>query len=94
MLIVAGRIYLKPGVIREFMAASVEAMAAARATPGCRDFVVAPDPLEADRVNVYEEWESEQALLVFRGSGPSSDLRSMIVRAEVARHLIASSGAP
>ena len=61
---------------------------------GCRDFVVAADPIEPDRVNVYEEWESEEALLTFRGAGPDEGLTSSIVRADVARHVVASSGPP
>jgi quinol monooxygenase YgiN len=92
MLIVSGRLYLKVGTINEFLASSNEEVALARSAPGCRDFVVAADPIEPDRVNVYEEWESEKALLDFRGSGPDSDIWSAIVRAEVFRHIISSSG--
>lgn len=94
MLIVSGRIYLRPGARDRFLAASAAAVVQARAARGCRDFVVAADPLEPDRVNVYEEWESEEALLRFRGAGPDSEMTSSIVRAEVARHVIASSGPP
>jgi hypothetical protein len=54
--------------------------------------VVAADPIESDRVNVYEEWESEEALLTFRGDRPDQDLSSSIVRADVARHVVSSSG--
>ena len=80
----------------EFLASSLEAVVQARRSPGCRDFVVEveADPLEPDRVNVYEEWESEEALLTFRGDGPGEDLSSKIVRADVARHVVASSGPP
>lgn len=92
MLIVSGRIHLRPGSREEFVKASLEAVALARVARGCRDFVVAADPLEADRVNVYEEWESEEALLAFRGAGPDSGMTSLIVRAQVARHVVASSG--
>jgi quinol monooxygenase YgiN len=92
MLIVSGRLYLKPGAMKEFLASSREAVASARSAVGCRDFVVAADPIEPDRVNVYEEWESEKALLDFRGSGPDSDMWSAIVRAEVFRHVISSTG--
>jgi quinol monooxygenase YgiN len=92
MLIVSGRLYVKAGRTQEFLASSKEAVALARSAPGCRDFVVAPDPIEADRVNVYEEWESEKALLDFRGSGPDSDTWSAIERAEVYRHVISSTG--
>jgi quinol monooxygenase YgiN len=92
MLIVSGRLYLEAGAMEKFLASSKEAVGLARKAPGCRDFVVAPDPLEPDRVNVYEEWESEEALLEFRGSGPDDGMWSAIERAEVFRHVISSTG--
>jgi quinol monooxygenase YgiN len=94
MIIVSGRIYLRPGAREGFLDASAEAMALARRSRGCRDFVVAADPMEPDRVNVYEEWESEEALTAFRGAGPGQDLRSSIVRAQISRHVVSSSGPP
>ncbi len=92
MIIVSGRMQAAPGQRESLLALSREAMIAARATRGCTAFVVAADPIEADRVNVYEEWESEDALLAFRADGPSADLRGLIVGAEVRRHRIAESG--
>ncbi len=92
MLIVSGNIRVREGAREAFLAASREAMEAARKAPGCRDFVVAADPLEPDRVNVYEEWEGEAALLKFRGDGPSADLSSAISSADVRRHVISASG--
>jgi quinol monooxygenase YgiN len=92
MLIVSGRLYLKPGAMKAFLAASTEAMRLARKSRGCRDFVVAADPIDANRVNVHEEWESEEALLRFRGAGPDGQMWSAVVRAEVSRHIVASSG--
>jgi quinol monooxygenase YgiN len=94
MIIVSGKIYVCPGAGHEFLASSLEAVVQARRSPDRRDFVVEADPLEPDRVNVYEEWESEEALLTFRGDGPGEDLSSKIVRADVARHVVASSGPP
>lgn len=67
-------------------------MVAARSAPGCRDFVVAADPIEPNRVNVYEEWDSEAELEAFRGTGPGPELTKIIKRADVARHRVASSG--
>lgn len=88
MLIVSGRLYIAAGRREEFLASSTEAMTQARRTTGCQDFIVAADPIDANRVNIYEEWESEEALSKFRGEGPGEDLSSMIVRAEISRHLI------
>ena len=92
MIIVSGRIYVRSGARQAFLTSSREAVAQARGALGCSDFVVAADPIEPDRVNVYEEWESEEALLAFRGDGPEHDLSSSIVRADVSRHVVSSSG--
>jgi quinol monooxygenase YgiN len=94
MLIVSGRLYVRPERRDAFLAASSEAVKQARRTAGCLDFVVAADPLEPDRVNVYEQWASEVALTAFRGEGPSSELSSEILRADVQRHHISTSGPP
>lgn len=94
MIIVSGSLRIAEGEVDQFVAASLEAVAQARRASGCLDFVVAPDPLEPDRVNVYEEWESEEALLSFRGEGPDESLGAQILDARVQRHEIACSGPP
>lgn len=83
MTIVSGKIYVQPGFRKEYLTLSMEAIELARRTDGCRDFVIAADPLEADRVNVYEAWDSADALLAFRGDGAGDDLTQHIVRADV-----------
>lgn len=90
-MIVSGKIYLHVGKRDEFLASSLAAVKAARKALGCRDFVVAADPLEPERVNIYEEWDSEADLLVFRGDGPDQSLSSLIADAAVYRHEISSS---
>lgn len=94
MIIVSGRIYVRPGARDNFLALSTEAMVMARRTSGCRDFVVAADPLETDRVNVYEEWASREALTKFRGEGPDDDLSSSIVNADVSEYVLPHSDRP
>jgi quinol monooxygenase YgiN len=88
MIIVSGRIYVRSGARDKFLALSAETIIQARRTTGCYDFVVAADPLEPDRVNVYEEWESNEALSKFRGDGPSEDLSVYIVKAQVPDHTV------
>lgn len=92
MIIVSGRIYVSRGQREAFLASSRDAVIEARRATGCRDFVVAADPIEPDRVNVYEEWDSDTQLEGFRGAGPGPELVSVIQRAEVLRHRVASSG--
>jgi quinol monooxygenase YgiN len=92
MLIVSGRLYVTPGQREAFLAISHTSMIEARRAPGCRDFVVAADPIEPDRVNVYEEWDSADQLEAFRGDGPGASLAGLIERVAVRRHVVASSG--
>ena len=92
MIIVSGILWLQPGKRDGFLEASLSAIKAARATRGCRAFVVSADPIEDDIVNVYEAWDSEEALLKFRGEGPPADMRGMIVEANVRRHYVTHSG--
>jgi hypothetical protein len=56
--------------------------------------MVAADPLIADRVNVYEESESEEQLQAFRNSGLESSMFSLIARFDVSRHVVTSLGPP
>jgi quinol monooxygenase YgiN len=92
MIIVSGRIYLTRGQRDAFLASARDAVIAARRAAGCRDFVVAADPVDPDRVNVYEEWDSDAQLEAFRGAGPGPELASVIERADVFRHRVASTG--
>jgi quinol monooxygenase YgiN len=55
VVIIAGRIYVSSGRREAFLGSSRGAVVEARGAPGCRDFVVAADSIEPDRVNVHEE---------------------------------------
>ncbi len=92
MIIVSGRIYVSAGRRDAFLFSARGSVVEARRAQGCRDFVVAADPIELDRVNVYEEWDSETELEAFRGGGPGPELIAAIVRADVSRHHVAFSG--
>ena len=76
------------------MKLSIEAVVQARQASGCKDFVVAADPLDANRVNVYEELESEGQLLAFRDAGPAIGMLSLVERFDVLKHDVALSGPP
>jgi quinol monooxygenase YgiN len=72
VIIVAGELRVDPGDRERYLAALAQVAPLARATAGCLDFVQAADPVEPDRVNVYERWESDEALHAFR-SLPAPD---------------------
>lgn len=65
MVIVAGKGYLKDASKRNaLIAAFTDGVRHARTEAGCLDFVIAADPIEADRVNVFERWASAAHLEV------------------------------
>lgn len=91
MIIVSGAIRVDESDRDSYLHDCREMISAARETEGCADFHLSPDPIEADRINVYEQWDSVEAVETFRGSGPSSEQRAVIRDAQVFQHDIAAS---
>lgn len=83
MIIIAGHLRVAVDDRERLLALSREAVELARATPGCHDFVVAPDLLDAERVNVYERWADRASVHAFRGDGPTDEINTLIVGADV-----------
>lgn len=94
MLIVSGRLYLKPGTRDRFLSSCVASIRLARLAHGCLDFSVSADPIDPDRANVYEAWTDSSSLLTFREGSADDPLFALIVRADVQRHEVSSSGPP
>jgi quinol monooxygenase YgiN len=84
MLIVAGTGHVDPDHRDALLESLAPALRRARTTPGCLDYVVAADPIEPDRVNIYERWESEAHLNahlsgIAQTAPPMSNVRSVAV---------------
>ncbi|PSK93626.1 antibiotic biosynthesis monooxygenase [Murinocardiopsis flavida] len=94
MLIVSGRLYVDPQARGDYLAGCRAIIEAARAAPGCLDFVLAADPLDPARINVYERWESDADLDRFRGAGPDPGQQADIRDASVAKYRISATEAP
>jgi quinol monooxygenase YgiN len=94
MLIISGRLFLKPGTRDRFLKCCEPSLCMARRAPGCLDFAVSADIIEPDRANVYEAWADAQSLEAFRGSGADDPSFSFIVHADVERHEVSRSGPP
>jgi len=93
VIIVAGWLRVAAGDRDRYLAAVADVARLARAAPGCLDFTQAGDPLDAERINVYERWESDEDLLRFRTSGdpdaPQPEVPD-VAAAEVRKFRIAS----
>ncbi|MCM2391053.1 putative quinol monooxygenase [Streptomyces albipurpureus] len=90
MLIVSGWIAVDPEAREGYLAGCRRVVEEARATPGCLDFVLSADPLEADRITVYERWASDAELAGFRGSGPEPEQTAEIRDAQVHKYRISA----
>ena len=94
MIIVAGWLQVDRVDRDQYMAGCVAVVQQARTAPGCLDFVITPDPVEPDRVNVYERWESDAHLERFRGSGPDAGQTAQIRYAQVRKYRISATEDP
>ena len=94
MIIVSGILFVDPADRNQYLKSSISVMEEARKAPGCEGFALSPDPIEPDRINVYERWESDEDLERFRGEGPNADQAAQLRGAEVAKYRISSVEAP
>lgn len=90
VLIVAGYLVVSPEHRDGYLAGCAEVVRSARRAPGCLDFSLSADLLDAGRVNIFERWETQAAVEAFRGSGPSTDLAAQIRSASVAEYDVAA----
>ena len=94
MIIVAGWLHVDRVDRDQYVAGCVAVVQQARTAPGCLDCVITPDPVEPDRVNVYERWESDAHLERFRGSGPDAGQTAQIRDAQVRKYRISTTEDP
>lgn len=87
-VIVAGKLMLKTGKREEFIEKSLEAISQARKLGACEDFSVSPDPIDQDRVNIFEKWKSRTPLEEFRNIGPDNDSFSLVESFDVKEYEI------
>ncbi len=62
MLIIAGKFYMAPEERDQWVEAHHDVIQRARSAPGCVDLYVSADPVDEGRVNIFEQWDSEEHL--------------------------------
>lgn len=90
MLVIAGHLMVDPTDRDRYVADCAAVVEAARKAPGCLDFALTADTLDAGRVNIYERWETDEELEAFRGSGPDAGTAARILDADVRRYRISA----
>ena len=92
MIIVSGWLRVDEDARGEYLAGCEQVVRLAREAPGCLDFALSADLLDPGRINVYERWESGEAVEAFRGTGPDAGRTATIRDAEVLRYEISATG--
>lgn len=83
MIIVAGHLRVDPAGREAYLETCREVVALARVAPGCLDFSLTADLLDADRINIFERWATVAELADFRGSGTDGEQGAAILDADV-----------
>jgi len=92
MLIITAKLYVDPERLAEFLEGSVEELRQARAEPGCVDFIVAPDPVEPGRVNLFEQWASAEDFAVRCATFTPAPSDVEVLRHEATKYEMSSAG--
>ncbi len=86
MIIVAGTITVAAGQRESYLAGCVGVVKHARRSPGCLDFSITADLVEPDRINIFEQWASTEAVEAFRGGGPDDEQSAAMLAASVTEY--------
>lgn len=92
MLIIAGKLYVEPDSREEYLASFEETIRQARNQPGCLDCVLAADPVEAGRVNQFEQWESEDHFASWQAVVEPPSPATEVLDTDVKKYEISASG--
>ena len=86
MVIVAGHLVVDPEEREAYLEGCREVVELARRTEGCLDYALSADVLDPGRINVFERWESLEALEEFRGNGVQGEQAAAIRAAQVSEY--------
>jgi quinol monooxygenase YgiN len=89
VIIVAGSLSVEPAGRGAYLDGCRAVVAAAREDAGCLDYALSADMLELGRINVFERWESVEALERFRGSGPPDSQLAELLAIDVSEYEVA-----
>jgi quinol monooxygenase YgiN len=89
MVIVAGHVTVEPEQRESYLAGCMSVVEQARQADGCLDFAITADVLDPGRVNLFERWESQEAVKAFRRREPRNKQRAAMLSVSVAEFDVA-----
>jgi quinol monooxygenase YgiN len=97
VLIIAGTLTIDPSKVDQALADAVEMMRASQAEDGCHAYVFSADPLVPGQLQLFEKWESPEALAAHSASDHMKAFQSKmpgwgVTGADIKKYEIASEG--
>jgi quinol monooxygenase YgiN len=89
MLIIAGHVEVHASKRDNYVAAHHDLVMRGRAEPGCLDLAISADAVNASRVNIFERWESRDALEAWRAVAHAPDPGVEIVAEDMMEYSVA-----
>jgi len=86
MVIVAGHLIVDPDEREAYLEGCREVVELARRTDACLDFALSADVVDPRRINIFERWESHEAVEAFRGDGIQGEQAAAIRAAQVSEY--------
>ena len=92
MIIIAGHLRVAADDRDAYLEAVADVAVLARSFAGCHDFVQAADPIDPERITIYERWDDDESLMAFRTSGGPDDGPTTpdVLGADVAKYRISA----
>lgn len=98
MIIIAGALWVAPEHRDDYLERDAAVVAHARTIPGCHDFALSPDAVDAGRINVFERWDDDETLRRFRagdfGGATDRSTHPAILSAEVHKFRVSATEPP
>lgn len=92
MLIIAGSLRVAPEDRDKYVASLDNLIRSTRPKDGCLDFIMAADPVDPGRVNLFERWESEEHLAAHQATADVPEPVTDILGDDVRKYQIGSVG--
>jgi len=93
-VIVAGWCAVDPSKRDEVVEKFTDLVLRARSAPGCLDMAITADPVDSNRINIFEFWRSGKDLNSWRVRCKPPKKLPRMLRVEVQKHTIQQSGPP
>lgn len=94
MVIIAGKVSVAADQAKNYVTEFTDFLRRTREEKGCLDVIIALDPIEAGRINVFELWESQELMDEFRARAEPPETGIEILTDDVMKYEISAVGPP